>query len=211
MALTRIALSGKCYAGKTTIARNLVALATSFGYRGHNIVIASWIKLLSLRGLGRMDREALQLFGTEVVRHGVIKYFSVDTFWPRLALADMCDLAQQGYNFFVVEDVRELCDLQYMRENGFLIVRLRTTYEHQQQRSNDPNKGSLAPELANHSTETALDKYEGTSLFDLEFLPDHTVEYITNKLSEIIFSDITFPDIAAGFIDKLFFDAKDSL
>lgn len=119
----RIAISGKQFSGKSTLANLLLDKAKLHGYNPKRMALADPLKDLVSKGLGRADREAWQTFGTEIVRDGCEKYFGNADFWVNLYISRVIEL-QETIDCFICDDVRFPNEVQQLTAAGFFLVRL---------------------------------------------------------------------------------------
>jgi len=179
MKVVNLFISGKMRSGKTYTTRAIIELATARGYKVKHISLSYWLKWMLSRGFDRHDRPAMQFMGTDIMRKFAGDYFGTEDFWINLMLADVEDYKKQGYNFFICNDGRFPNEVNKLREHGFKVARLVTTNELQLSRGREGAKETVN---LDHPSEIALDKYEGTSFFDLETNPSDSIEDMTVKI-----------------------------
>jgi len=177
--IKNLLICGKMRSGKTVTTQKLIKIATEYGYKAKRVSLAYWVKRLLARGFGRYDREAMQYFGTEIMREFAGSYFGTKDFWVNLMLADIEDLRKKGYNFFICDDGRFPEEIMCLRSKGFKVIRLVTTKKLQLSRKSEDVKSTVGLE---HSSETILDKFENKGIFDLETKPEDSIDEIVKKI-----------------------------
>ena len=179
-----LGISGKQFSGKSTLAN---ALSNWFSQRGYNpckMALADPLKDMVKRGLGRADREAWQVFGTEVVRNGCLQYFGNSDFWVKLYLSMVQDAVAGGkYNVILCDDIRFPDELRGLRQKGFRVIRLDATELTRRERGQSTGKAYLP----GHASELALDntplqEYDLVVQSDV-YSPTQLTEKVTNLLS----------------------------
>ena len=158
--VVRLGFSGKQGSGKSSICEEVGDVAKSKGW-GFYVFSHAWtMKDLCMRGIGRKDRETLQIFGTDVVQNGCDKYFDCPEFWTNLLISQMNDLIERNGkhfdnvdNLIIVDDVRFPFQADALRKIGFDMVRFETNLKLQEQRS----KELVGLE---HESEMAMDNYK---------------------------------------------------
>lgn len=179
MAVTNLLISGKMRSGKTYATRAVIALMEKRGYKVKHISLGYWLKRLLARGYNRYDRPAMQYMGTEIMRKFAGKYFGTEDFWINLMLADLKDLQEGEYDFFICDDCRFPNEVIRLHDYGFKTVRLVTTHELQLSREGEGSKETVN---LDHPSELALDVYENKGFFDLETDPDDSIDDIVDKI-----------------------------
>jgi len=175
-----IGLSGKMRSGKTSVADVLSRWGKRKGLPVVRCSIASKMKDLVKKGLGRTDRITLQKFGTDIVTNSCWDAFGKRDFWVSVMLAE---LPNGMPSMYICDDVRFPWEVARLRSEGWPVVRLLTSEEYQQDREEDPERKT---EGLDHTTETALDEFEGKNFFDLETPPDATVDDIAEAVMELL-------------------------
>lgn len=179
MKTVKLMISGKMRSGKTYTTVGLLDWAEKHGYKASRISLAKPLKQLLKDGYGREDREGLQFLGTEVMRKFAGEYFKTDRVWVNLLIAEMKRMEENGYNFFICDDLRFPNELEALTEHGFTPIRLKTTRELQLSRGSEGKKETVG---LDHESETALDKYEGTGAFPVELDATLTIDQIINEV-----------------------------
>lgn len=177
-----LAISGKQFSGKTTLANALVAEACVAAYSPTRMALADPMKDLVKKGLHREDREAWQLFGTEVVRDGCARYFGDGDFWVNLYLGNVKDKIDQGFDFILCDDVRFPNEADGLKAAGFKLIRLEASEDVRMLRGQQTGKEYIP----GHLSERALDSY-----------PEHHYDLVLNSGQESV--DTMVPAIWSRF------------
>lgn len=194
--MIKIGISGKMRSGKGTAAAAITARLAEYGYRPRILSLATPLKDLVRRGLGREDREALQTFGTDIVRKGCQQYFGTEKIWVNYLISTANSLQDAAMaDAFVCDDVRFVDEAETLKKDGWVLVRIVVPEDVQLNRPQDPLKGDIKAPALTHESETALDGKE--DIFDIivdgnkdidsfritmEAIVDAIIEKVTGKL-----------------------------
>lgn len=151
----KIGISGKMRSGKGTTSETMSKRLYEYGLMTEVLSLAGPLKKLVKEGLGRTDREALQIFGTDIVRAGCKKYFGTDDIWVNYMISDANNHSMA--DVVICNDVRFPNEADAMKADGWLLIRIETTEAEQLSR---PIEGDKRTEGLNHASETSLDNYD---------------------------------------------------
>ena len=183
-----IAIVGRMYAGKTTLAN---ALVRDFGYT--RVAMAGPLKQLAFMAYGEdvvKDKE----YATTDLNTGDVTFKSgrailqgigqsikvVDRdIWLKMFIADTAHMKREPY---VVDDVRFGFEADYLRDNGWGIVMVKTPDWTRIQRAKFSTGRVPTPEELNHESEREVDNIKADYLYIGEGLlsnvPDRAEEIV---------------------------------
>lgn len=190
MNLSIIGISGKKGNGKDTIGTHLiekhgyvrVAFADSlkkgcqeiFGLSDEQ-VFGNDLKEVVDEYWGHTPREILQKIGTDLIRNNISKHLPNigPDIWIRSVERQMKNLQEQGFNKFVITDVRFPNELEWIKKkNGRTIKVVRPVH----------NFPDYNESFSQHSSEIAIDGF----ICDHDVLNDSTIENLCGKVDNIL-------------------------
>jgi len=164
--MIKIGISGKMRSGKGTAAAAVKARLEEYGYRPRILSLATPLKDLVRHGLGREDREALQTFGTDIVRKGCQQYFGTEKIWVNYLISMSKFFTEAAAaDTFICDDVRFVDEAETLKQDGWVLIRIVVPEEIQLTRPQDPAKGDIKTPALSHESETALDGKD--DIFDI--------------------------------------------
>lgn len=188
MTLKNIAIVGKMYAGKTTLAE---ALVQHHGYT--RVAMAGPLKQLALLAYGEnvvKDKEyaVTDLETGEVafksgraILQGIGQSIkSVDRdIWLKIFIGDT---AQMGREPYVVDDVRFGFEAEYLRQAGWAIVKVATPDDVRIQRAKSSTGRVPTEAELNHESENEVDNID----FDFAYRGDGPIEDVPKEAAFIV-------------------------
>lgn len=183
--IIKIGISGKMRSGKGTAANAIKARLEEFEYRPKILSLATPLKELVKKGLGREDREALQVFGTDIVRKGCATFFGTEKIWVNFLISTANSLRESAIaDCFICDDVRFVDEAQTLKEDGWVLVRIMVPEDVQLARPQDPAKGDIKAEALSHESEIALDGRD--DLFDIIVDGNKDIEALRVTMESIV-------------------------
>lgn len=190
--MTNIAIVGKMYAGKTTLAEEFV--------RSHDytrVMMAGPLKALAQLAYGRFDlpvdkgstystsfgdksgRQILQEIGQSMK--------AVDRdFWLKCFINDTNAMSAHGHRDvkFVVDDVRFEFEAEYLRNEGWTIIKVNTPEATRLARGERALGRPISPEELAHESEAEVDRiwyhWEWFGDTELDFYPQRVKNLLSN-------------------------------
>lgn len=174
----RIALSGKMRSGKSATIQMLLDYFRCHGKSVYVTGIGMVIREICSKGFDKIDRQTLQIFGTDIVRNGCEEWFGNSDFWINYVISDM---KHNSVDFDVVlmDNVRYVNEYTKLKENGFSIYRLSTTEDLQLKRDEDTVCKTTG---LDHISETDLDAYEEEDKFKRVLPAYYTIHEIVDEI-----------------------------
>lgn len=175
-----VLLSGKAGCGKTTIGEMISANLNARRYKCVNANFADLVKYICRNFCGwngekdDKGRRLLQFVGTDVVRADNPNY------WVKF-IADMIKYFGDTFDYMIISDCRFPNEIEYFKERDINnlddVIAVRIEREKQ-------TFCNISAENSKHSSENALDDYQG---FDLKVLNQENEAFIAaNKIIEYI-------------------------
>ena len=159
----KIALSGKMRSGKSSTIQYLLDYYMSHGKSVYITGVGKIIREICSKGFEKIDRETLQVFGTEIVRDGCLKYFGNNDFWINCVISDI-KYNSLDSDIILVDNVRYENEFNKLHINGFNLFRLLVTEKEQLEREED---SVCKTTNLRHISETGLDKFEKEDKFTM--------------------------------------------
>lgn len=188
-----VAIVGRMYAGKTTLAQGLV---DSHGYT--RVAMAGPLKALAHLAYGEVIEKDKEYATTSLVdgsvsfKSGRVIYQEIGQslkvvdrdIWLKCFITDTASMGRQPY---VVDDVRFVFEAEYLREQGWYIIKVETPADTRIERAKTLN--GRAPSVAelNHESESEVDDISVDAVYDGTFpldLIDQQVDALFEEISK---------------------------
>ena len=160
-----IAISGKQYSGKDTLAKLLLLDLTD--YRRIGIGDAIKIEYGKQHNLtfGEIEKNK-HLYRDDLIKLGNWGRAQDDKYWLKNLI---------GFDKIIIPDVRVPFEVDFLKKNGAFLVRVESSYEARSKRGTIVN--------ANDNTEIALDNYNN---WDIVVYNNTTLEDLINEKSKVL-------------------------
>lgn len=167
-----IAIVGKMYAGKTTLATQLV---NDHGYT--RVAMAGPLKALAHLAYGEVVEKDKE-YATTSLDDGSVSFKSGRRIYQQIGQSlkqvdrdiwlkcFINDTRQMGREPYVVDDVRFVFEAEYLREEGWYIVSVSTPEAVRVQRAVEANGKPPTKEELNHESEAEVDRIKYDALYD---------------------------------------------